>query len=116
VPGPNNNRGSLTRLEVDGVVLKVYDDKDWNLLTFGGISDSISTLAINSFGRLPPPTNPLFCGEVTIDFMILTWRPFTIVDLGISGATVWYSSDTQLFVLPIPTPSPLTIEEVALTN
>jgi hypothetical protein len=67
-----NNDGvkDLFPVEVDGLILKVYDDKDWNVLTFGGISDSVSTLAINSFGRLPPPTNSLFCGEVTIDFTI----------------------------------------------
>jgi hypothetical protein len=41
---------------VDGIIIKVYNDNDWNVLTFDDeIMDSVSTLAIKSFNRPPPP-------------------------------------------------------------
>jgi hypothetical protein len=40
---------------VDGLIIKVYDDKDWNVITFDHIMDTISSLAVNSYGRPAPP-------------------------------------------------------------
>ena len=40
---------------VDGLIIKVYDDKDWNVITFDHIMDTISSLAISDYGRPAPP-------------------------------------------------------------
>jgi hypothetical protein len=51
----NNFKGGVRGFDVDGLVVKVYDNKNWNVITLDPIMDSISTLAVNSYGRLPPP-------------------------------------------------------------
>jgi hypothetical protein len=42
--------------DVDGLVIKIYDDKNWNVITLEPIMDSVSTLAVNSYARPLPPT------------------------------------------------------------
>jgi hypothetical protein len=43
---------------VDGIILKVYDENNWEVITLDPIMDSLSHLAINSFGRPAPPAKP----------------------------------------------------------
>jgi hypothetical protein len=49
----NDEDGPL--IIADGLVKKVYDDKDWNVITLDHIMDTISSLAISSYDRPAPP-------------------------------------------------------------
>jgi hypothetical protein len=43
----------MENVPCDGLIFKVYNDKDWEVVTLDPIMDSISALAINSYGRDP---------------------------------------------------------------
>jgi hypothetical protein len=42
----------------DGLILKVYDDNNWEVITVDAIMDTLSHLAIKSFNRPAPPLKP----------------------------------------------------------
>jgi hypothetical protein len=54
--------GDNVDTHVDALILKVYDETDWNVMTFDAVMDSVSHLAVNSFSRALPPSKPQFCG------------------------------------------------------
>jgi hypothetical protein len=70
----------MYNFQVDGLILKVYDDKNWNVITLDHLIDSISSLAISSYGRLAPPEKVNFCGTIDVVLSIKSWRPIRMTD------------------------------------
>ena len=60
------------------MILKLYDENDWDVYTMDIISDSISIIAINSYGRLSPPAQDYFCGGVDYYSTVTMFKPFVI--------------------------------------
>jgi hypothetical protein len=53
----NSSENMKTKL-YDGLILKVYDDNNWEVITVDAIMDTLSYLAIKSFNRPVPPLKP----------------------------------------------------------
>ena len=71
--------GQLTHY-ANSVLLKVWDELDWNVAVVDMFIDDVSRNAILNFGRPPPPAKPQLCGGTNLDLIVFEWRPFSMTE------------------------------------
>ena len=57
------------------MILKTYDENNWDIYTIDTITDSFSIVAINSYGRAPPPDQDYFCGGAEYELSYDYFKP-----------------------------------------